>query len=192
MHKSYKRKNARNKTRKKYNKVGGEDGPISEQKIESQITEMNTKITSLYNLINSIMDEIPVVCIGYKNLGINNQSVGGGYSIHKIPLCVKSNIDLNTFLQIIKNNNGLEINLKNVHSLPNIRDLPFESFNVSTFGDDDEDRMLFHRLNKTNIQKLQVKYHNLFERPTSDQIRYLTAYPDKRISDAKGAYPNNK
>jgi hypothetical protein len=188
MHKNYKRKNARNKTRKKYYKVGGEDRPISEQKIASQISDMNTKITNLENSINTILDEIPV-CIGYKFIPIVSDPSNGRvpYSI-KNPLFVKRNIDSETFLEIIGNTgrsyhlnqshfrwreaitNNL-IDLKAVYSLPNVRGLPLEQCAKNMTFEDQEDRELFEVLwsgkyfNKITVQKLQVKYHNLFASP---------------------------
>lgn len=113
---------------------------------------------------------------------------------NKIPLWVKRNIDSDTFLKIIgnigsynRNNNSYEwrtapytaapyatsvlgiinlIDLKAVYSLPNVRELPLQlvSENIICYYDD-EDRTIFSNLSKLNIQKLQVKYHNLFERP---------------------------
>jgi hypothetical protein len=196
MHKSYKRKNSRNKTRKKYYKVGGgDDDPIiepittseiSEPITASQITEINIKITSLYDSINSIIDEIPV-CIGYKFIPIyRDPGRGGPYSI-KYPLCVKRNIDSETFLEIIGNTGTYNLNvshyrwretitnnlidLKAVYSLPNVRGLPLDQCSKNMTFEDQEDRELFEvlwlgkNLNKINVQKLQVKYQNLFASP---------------------------
>jgi len=193
MHKSYKRKNTRNKTRKKYYKVGGgDDDPIIEPIVTSEISDVNTKITNLENSINTILDEIPV-CIGYKLFGVNQYPI-------KIPLFVKRNIDSETFLEIIgnagtrnRNSSSYEwiheikkiqvveslrellnlIDLKAVYSLPNVRGLPLEQCSKNMVCDDAEDRQIFEVLkNKQNIQKLQVKYHNLFERPDPKFFEY--------------------
>jgi hypothetical protein len=195
MHKSYKRKKSCKKTRKIYNKVGGEDGPSGDL-ISSQITEINTKITSLNNSINSIIDEIPVF-IGYKLISFypTQGSNPNGRYINTIPLYVKSNIDSDTFLKIIgdrgnrnRNTNGYGwetepftniyepvnlVDLKAVyHSLPNVRGLPLKliSDNIICYFDE-EDRLLFQTLNKENIKKLQIKYNNLFARPDPNNIK---------------------
>ena len=141
MHKSYKRKNARNKTRKKYNKVGGEDGPISEQKIASQITEIKTKITSLYNAMP--------IQIGYFI----------SRSDKKTPLWVRKDIDLKTFLEVINNNGSQLIDLKAVYSLPNVREIPSHVARRMLFIDD-EDKQEF-AYGQPNVEKMQTKYNNL-------------------------------
>ena len=141
MHKSYKRKNARNKTCKKYNKVGGEDRPISEQKIASQITEIKTKITSLYNAMP--------VQIGYF---INNLD-------KKTPLWVRKDIDLKTFLEVIQNNGTQIIDLKAVYSLPNVREIPKQVARRMSFIDDEDNQdITYGQLNK---QRIRTKYDNL-------------------------------
>ena len=159
MHKSYKRKNSRNKTRKKYYKVGGGDGdddPIIEP------------ITSLEN-------SMPIF-IGYTLLPSNSQA----YKPTKLPLWVKKDIDSKTFLEIIGNRhkNNL-IDLKAVYSLPNVR-LPFSSAQYMIF-DDDEDNQIFELgISKQGIQRLQVKYNNLFKRLDAAQIK--TMRPDEKES----------
>ena len=146
MGKSYKRKNTRNKTHKKYNKVGGVDKNETNPTINStsKISEFEARITDLEM-------NMPV-CIGYKQINSSNQ---GGYS----PLWVKRNIDSTKFWQFLGNGYNPMIDLDALCSLPNVRGLPLERCASSFMCENNEDQKLFR---KRDIQKLEEKCPGLF------------------------------
>ena len=144
MPKSYKRKNIRNKTNKKYYKGG----------LDKEVTNTNTNSTSTSGLearITALEMNMPV-CIGIKQMNAANQ---GGYS----PIWVKRNIDSTKFWQFLGNGYNPVIDLDALCLLPNVRGLSLAMCFRSFMCENSEDQKLFRT---TNIAKLNEKCPGLF------------------------------
>jgi hypothetical protein len=130
MPKSYKRKNIRNKTNKKYYKVGGvEPATATTTNSTSKISEFEARITDLEM-------NMPV-CIGIKS--------------GEIPIWVKRDITVAQFWAFI--HAARDIDLDALCLLPNVRGLSFERCRHIHWKNY-EDQKLFQ---KENIAKLNER-----------------------------------
>ena len=130
MPKSYKSKNIRNKTNKKYYKVGGVEPATA------TITNSTSKISEFEARITDLEMNMPV-CIGIKNTSS--------------PLWVKRDITVQQFWVFI--DKAMDIDLDALCLLPNVRGLSFERCR-HLYWKNSEDQKLFQR---ENIAKLNER-----------------------------------
>jgi hypothetical protein len=135
MPKSYKRKNIRNKTNKKYYKGG----------LDKEATITNSTSTSgLEARITNLEMNMPV-CIGIKS-GV-------------FPIWVKRDITVDKFWTFIGDGYMSLINLDALCLLPNVRGLPLDRSFRNFMCENEADQNLFR---KRDIQKLNEKCPGLF------------------------------